>query len=274
MPYDRIAQLQAQNEALMQELTAYRNQCKVYERPHVNGFGDEFRGTIAPEEIRLLVNNLETELLNEKNKNSRQINDYRREVAHLQAELSASTACQRNLSRRIEQLTNELSVFKRQRPPSLPESRPFALGARAASACLSRYQWSQPNDNRSKPGQYGHISRRDSQPRGGSLDLLPGVRKTGAYPNTVRTSSNFVSRGISLPIRRVGSASPHLCRPIVTPVSDSVRHRLDNASRSREPSTASFKPSDCSLRSRSCSKDRTSLSKSVEVSSIFGYFVL
>lgn len=97
----------------MQELEMLRNQVNAYKNSEMTVTGNELRNFGVPEELRVLVNSLETELFNEKSKNSRQLNEYRREIAHLQAELSSSSAYQRNLNRRIEQLNNELSVFKR-----------------------------------------------------------------------------------------------------------------------------------------------------------------
>ncbi|TPP66186.1 hypothetical protein FGIG_03031 [Fasciola gigantica] len=256
-----ILQLQTQNKALMQELEMLRSQVDVYERSKMNGFGDEFREFGVPEELRVLVNNLETELLNEKNKNSRQIIEYRREVARLQAELSSSNACQRNMSRRIEQLTNELAVFKRRRPPCQQETRPFALGIRSVSAGLphSTPHMLPPKNNYDRSHQTGHLSRRDSQLRGGSLDLAQMTRNNNAvHPDSIGASPSFVPKGFSQPVRRAGSASPHLYRPTATPLCESIRYRLNSISRSREPSPLSFRASRSPLsRSRSCSEDRT-----------------
>ncbi|KAA0191437.1 hypothetical protein FBUS_06614 [Fasciolopsis buskii] len=255
-----ILQLQAQNKALMQELEMLRNQVNAYKNSEMTVTGNELRNFGVPEELRVLVNSLETELFNEKSKNSRQLNEYRREIAHLQAELSSSSAYQRNLNRRIEQLNNELSVFKRRRPLCPKETRPFTWGIRSASAGLphSTPHLVPSRDNYEKSRETGHRSRRDSQLRGGSLDLVQMTRNSNSVcASTIAARPNFLPTGFVQPVRRVGSASPHLCRPSGTPVCESVRYRLNNISRSRDPSPLSLKTSKSPLpRSRSCSEDR------------------
>lgn len=146
------------------------------------------------------------------------------------------------------------------RPLCPKETRPFTWGIRSASAGLphSTPHLVPSRDNYEKSRETGHRSRRDSQLRGGSLDLVQMTRNSNSVcASTIAARPNFLPTGFVQPVRRVGSASPHLCRPSGTPVCESVRYRLNNISRSRDPSPLSLKTSKSPLpRSRSCSEDR------------------
>lgn len=110
----RTLSLDTRNENLAQEVNYLRARIRQLERsrePTVYN-GGHYGSEIFPD-TRALVNDLETELYETKSRASREFTLYRREISKLRNELTSSAHYQRNLNKRIDQLTGELAVYKR-----------------------------------------------------------------------------------------------------------------------------------------------------------------
>ncbi|VDQ00568.1 unnamed protein product [Trichobilharzia regenti] len=117
-PYNaltKITKLQSENTALKQELRYVKeclSQVKANQKNHSHYDSQPYSEKLKQLGLKGLVNSLETELFEERSKSSRQMVEYTREIARLQADLEAATIDQRGLRRKVNQLSEELCFLK------------------------------------------------------------------------------------------------------------------------------------------------------------------
>ncbi|CAH8833336.1 unnamed protein product [Trichobilharzia szidati] len=117
-PYNaltKITKLQSENTALKQELRYVKeclSQMKANQKNHSHYDSHPYSEKLKQLGLKDLVNSLETELFEERSKSSRQMVEYTREIARLQADLEAATIDQRGLRRKVNQLSEELCFLK------------------------------------------------------------------------------------------------------------------------------------------------------------------
>ncbi|KAF5405511.1 hypothetical protein PHET_00803 [Paragonimus heterotremus] len=219
--FTRVVRLQEQNKKLAQEISRLQAQPILQVHPFNLTDGSCTQAPIA-HDIRSLVDNLENELFEEKSKAAREATRHRQEVSRLRAELNASNSCQRSLNRRVEQLTKELVLFKRGCTPKTP--------------VLSRSRSASLNSNIFDPKHSCSEHLHDDHHRLSRRDVPHSIRPSSLVQgfSSPRDTSPYLNSSLRLK-RRVGSASPTLCRPTASPLCEGTRRSL--ASLSRLPST-------------------------------------
>ncbi|KAH8852604.1 Coiled-coil domain-containing protein [Schistosoma japonicum] len=179
-----ISKLQSENAALKQEILYMKeslDKVKSYHETHLDSDPYLLLNKAKHLELKTFVNNLETELFEAKSKSSRQMIEYTREIARLQADLEAAAITQRGMRRKITQLSEELCLLKGgslHRKPSSPVS-------------ITHFT-SNKLDKVSHPNRLYVLSRQKSQ--------KPVFSHQNSRTNITK--------------RRAGSASPTICRSI------------------------------------------------------------
>ncbi|GAA51634.1 coiled-coil domain-containing protein 61 [Clonorchis sinensis] len=103
----RIARLTEENRKLLQQMSELQRQ--LFASNNIA----TFNGNVIQPNLRAFVDSLENELFEEKTNSARQAAQHRYEVQRLRSDLDAAYASQRNLYERIDQLTTELALIKR-----------------------------------------------------------------------------------------------------------------------------------------------------------------
>ncbi|CAH8454773.1 unnamed protein product [Schistosoma turkestanicum] len=111
----KISKLQSENMALRRELLYVKeslNNVKSCRQTHLGENPCQFSDKAKHTGLKAFVDNLETELYEEKSKASRQMVKYTREIARLQSDLEVAVINQRGMRRKIDQLSEELYFLK------------------------------------------------------------------------------------------------------------------------------------------------------------------
>ncbi|CAL8107710.1 unnamed protein product [Calicophoron daubneyi] len=210
--------LQAENEGLSRELAHLRSSTypSVLNEPNGN------MEVSMRANLREFVSELETELCEEKSRSSHLANQYRQDVAQLRSELNASASCQRSLYRRIQQLTNELALFKRGRNPAFSHVA-YPVYSRSISADSTAARSQRSLSGHSSSHSFTHVSR-PSRRDGAELPALSRKSCTGSGDHF---SGQFpiLERRLNYS-GRPGSASPTLCRPTASPLYEGYRRSI------------------------------------------------
>ncbi|CAH8450069.1 unnamed protein product [Heterobilharzia americana] len=181
-----LSRLQSENAALKEELR-YTNEClsqmKAHQQMHSDGDSQPYSEKVKQLGLKAFVNNLETELFEERSKASRQMVEYTREIARLQADLEAATIDQRGMRRKIDQLSEELCFLKG-----------GSLHRRSGDFTSAGYSVS------NKLGRLSRVNR---------SDVLSLCQKSCSSHKPVSSAVNFRR---NIPTRRAGSASPTVYR--------------------------------------------------------------
>ncbi|KAG5448375.1 Coiled-coil domain-containing protein 61 [Clonorchis sinensis] len=107
IPHPEIARLTEENRKLLQQMSELQRQ--LFASNNIA----TFNGNVIQPNLRAFVDSLENELFEEKTNSARQAAQHRYEVQRLRSDLDAAYASQRNLYERIDQLTTELALIKR-----------------------------------------------------------------------------------------------------------------------------------------------------------------
>ncbi|CAK8679807.1 unnamed protein product [Clavelina lepadiformis] len=206
---------------------------------------------VVTKEVRILkkvVQNLELEMMKEKNKYQRQISKKTAEIKRLTSELSELSSRERTLQIRVKSLTNELAMYKRSRTPMNTSMIPSSgdRNLRSRNSVLRPQSGARPSSGHRRSASRGSQSASFYRPRSSSKDRPPSLTRD-------RSSSRDKKSNISRNSHKSRTPTPNrFARFDPTLYNEEKKRKLqESQERLKRRSSAGFVPISNDLRGRS-----------------------